>query len=69
MIFGQHLIINVEKNMKNVNYEFDNEADVFFLEAKVKQRKNNINFYILVFLFIRKLHQIHFVFLLIVLGY
>ncbi len=34
-----------------------------------KQRKNNINFYILVFLFIRKLHQIHFVFLLIVLGY
>ena len=33
------------------------------------QRQHNINFYILVFLFIRKLHQIHFVFLLIVLGY
>merc|ERR1711957_630851 len=39
------------------------------LMTKKKQRKNNINFYILVFLFIRKLHQIHFVFLLIVLGY
>merc|ERR1711912_160781 len=31
-----------------------------------KQRKNNINFIILVFLFIRKLHQVHFVFLLII---
>ena len=38
-------------------------------DGNLLSEASNINFYILVFLFIRKLHQIHFVFLLIVLGY